>query len=342
MNRLILLALFLLGCSPAWADCQSAGNLTIGGSVICKQAVSKTGTTTNISGDSIAFSPTTGNQLVLWGYMCTTNNCVVSSDWAANHTYPTFAGSGQETTGKILPTVGNPCNFTFASTTGGTSGGTEPVTWSTTPCGLSSPTVTDNTVTWKAVTLVVGFNGPSTACVAASPTSPAFLQLDKTYLNWSLYCPSAPASITQVGMNCSVTLGCSFISMFYQEYTGMCGTAPCYDTDGNASAASVQSQSVSTSPGTIYTNELITYLAGTKLDEALTAGGGCVQVDQQASITGNQVGAKYATATGTQSCSTTWTGADTSGMLIIGIKSAASALGQSPICKIWKMEKLDP
>lgn len=323
MKRLFLFA-FLLWDIPVFADCQSAGNQTIGGSVICKQGVSRTGVTTNISGDGINISPTAGNQLVMFGYICTTNNCVDSADWVANHTYPTFAGSSQETTGKIIPTVGNPCNFTFASTTGGTSGGTQPATWSTTPCSSSAATVTDNTVTWTPVNLTVAFLGAAATCVAASPTSPAFLQLRKNYLNWAWYCPSAPSGITQYQLNCTVASGCSFISLFIEEYTGMCSTAPCFDSDGNASAASVTSQLASVSPPTRYTNELITYIGGNTNDESLTAGGGCVQVDQQ--FVGNQIGAKYAAAAGAQSCSISWTGSDTSGVLIVAIKSAASVL----------------
>jgi len=57
----------------------------------------------------------------------------------------------------IQPLLNNPCNFQFNVTTAGTSNSLEP-TFSTTPCVSSATTVSDGTVVWTSLGLVVPTN----------------------------------------------------------------------------------------------------------------------------------------------------------------------------------------
>jgi len=332
----LLAIFFLIFCSAVWVGCRTSAPLNLGGGVTCVKTVGFAGTSNNMT---LTFEPAigkqTGNQVVVWGYFCANSDCSTSTtDWAANTSYtkgssPYGAANGASL---IQPTANNPCGFAYVTTTSGTSStfGNEPV-WTTnaSPCMAQVGGVRDNTVTWTPLYPKVENGRQVTiSCFAASPNSPYPLQNDRTYLNYLYFCPSM-TSDSSIQLKCSVENSCSYISIFTSVYTGLCGTAPCFDTDGSNNCSSCTSLSASTGRG-VYTNDFVTSLSGTVKDENLTPSGGCAQIQQDPKyFPGNLVSAKVVSSAGIQSCGATWSPADNAGMMIANIKTANSAVARS-------------
>jgi len=323
MRRFLLSLSLLVLASPVFAaDCINNAPFTVFGSVVCQQAASFPGSSTNVDHNQVSFSATAGRSLVVEGYMCVNTTCADPPDWQSAHSY--------SANDKIRPRSNNPCGYTFIALVGFTSGGLPPASWSTTPCKSSPQTKTDNAHTWSLMYLFPGDNTETLiSCFDWSPNSPGYLQSasnGNAYPNWIYYCPSAPSGITAISLVCGVGAStgakCSYISVFVQEYTGMCGTAPCFDpTDGigNGTGTSM----TATTGSLAYSNELVIGIAGENNDEAITAGSGCVQLDEQ--FTGNEIMAKQSSGGGGQTCTATFSPSDNWGIMISGIKSAASA-----------------
>jgi len=320
-------------------DCQTVPPISLGSGVSCVKAAGNAGQSTQITIASVSGLGTqTGNQVVLFGYFCTNTSCDASTihDWAQNTAYVVGSGGIGGGASFIQPTLNNSCGFAYVATTAGTSGTTEP-TWNTSSssCMSQTGTISDgyNGLVWTPVYFVVqNLLSQNLSCFAPSPKSPYPLQNNKTYLNYLYYCPSMTAD-TGIQINCSVINSCLFISIFVSVYTGMCGTAPCFDTAGSANCTSCTSLSAWTG-NNAYTNDLIIELGGTIADENLTANGGCSQIEEDpVKFPGNLVAARVASSGGVQGCGYTWSPADTAGTLIGAIKSANSVLastGQFP------------
>jgi len=298
------------------ADCVSPGNMNLGNGVTCVISRSITGTSKGVSSGVLDAThgnfvpPTSGDALSVFGYLCTTTDCTSPRDWQPRHAY----GANS----RILPTSNNPCGYTFIDTTPGTSGQSRPTFTTGFPCPATLA-VNDSGMIWTAVLLTITDSAGST-CYGASPNSPQPLQLAPSYLNWHWYCPSIGSAIRSITLKCTVANSCSFISIFSDEYRGMCNIAPCFDQTATSNGTGT---SMSASATTNYAKELITYLSGTVRDESLTASGGCQQLDQYA--VGNMVAAATVTVRGAKvSCGATLNPSDHYGMLMSAIKSAGS------------------
>ena len=319
----------------SWSgDCTTAAPLYVGGGVTCQLAASATGTSNAMSSESITFAPTAGQASIVFAYMCTSFGCHVNApgDWGANTSYGTYSETGSGASGGIIiPHLNNPCQFTFIAEPGGTSGSTEP-TFSTQPCQSSATSISDGSATWVPLLLSIqNQSGTTLSCYSWSPSTPIGLQNNSAnwwnaayYPNYGEVCPSIPSGVTSLKAVCSYGSYCNFLSIFATSWTGLAPSGTLIDVDGYGSASSAQSESVSTSTSSNYTNELVIALGGTVQDETLTAGGGCGQISN---YYGNLVEAKFVSAKGTPSCSMTWSGADTGGMLIMGVRTAASVAG---------------
>ena len=311
-----LFALFLLSASQLLADCVSPGKVALGNGVTCVISRSITGYTRGVSSGVLDAShgnfvpPIPGDALSVFGYLCTTGDCSTPADWQPGHAY------GQSS--RILPTTNNPCGYTFIDTTPGTSGRTRPIFTTGFPCPTTL-IIDDNGIIWTAVLLTITDSAGS-GCYGPSPNSPQPLQHHPSYLNWHWYCPSIGSAIKSITLKCTVASACSYISIFSDEYKGMCSTDPCFDQTATSSGTGT---GMSASATTQHTSELVTYLSGTVRDEKLTANGGCQQLDQYA--TGNMVGAKTVSGKNVRiSCGAAWSPSDEYGMLLSIIKSASS------------------
>lgn len=329
MKLLLSCALLLLISLFASADCNTAPPVTVGGSVVCVSATQSIGTTNSMSSAATTTTGVAGRAMVVFGYLCAAKtNCAVDPDWTANHTY----GAGSY----IMPLTNNPCGFEFIDTTTGTSGGSNP-TFSTTPCNSSAATISDNGIVWTKLLLTISdnVNNPET-CFTMSPKSPVLLQGNgtpapgtDTYFNMVWYCPSIPSGVTTVTLTCTVSASCGFITIEKLEFTGMCNSAPCIDIDGYASAASATGLTVNTgeingsgSSGTHFTNELVIAIAGTANDLASYTFNPCIQAENGDGQ--NPIMYSYVTNAAVQSCGYTIGTTDTTGSLLVAIKSAAS------------------
>jgi len=351
MKKLLLLFPFLFlfthSAHASGGDCEVSPPVTVGAGVTCVKAASVFGNAEGTS--SVLFSPTAGDQLIFFGYMCEfyghVTECNQGNDWAASTAYSTAntcvskgsnssgSGSGSAPSSCIQPVLNNPCNYAFAAQNSGTSGSTEPNPWSTKPCQSSPATVSDGGITWKAITLSIqDQNGTVISCFTWSPNSPVELQVPpavtNSYLNWAAYCPSAPAGITSIQLVPTVATAAQ-ASIMVQAYTGLCSTGACIDKDGYGSSATstVNTVTASLSGPTSYNNELLVALNGTGNDEPLSPISPCFNIDPgstEHAVDSNSVtGQIVASAGTTPSCGVTWTGAaDEGGILMMAVKMA--------------------